>query len=180
MSLIVEPLQRDKHNRLPFSSGVDSLDSFLHQNAHQAIKKRLSQTYVAVDDANESEILGFYTVTPCRIDAGQLPLETIRASRLPQSKDLPANLVAQLAVCESVQGRGIGALLMMDALNRCARVSADVGGVAVVVDTIDDSVVEFYAQYGFERFDPDSRRMFIMMATVQALVGGPEEKQEAG
>ena len=180
MNVIIEPLQRDKHHRLNFSCGKEPLDRFLHENAHQALQKNLSKTYVAVDDADQTVILGYYTVTACRVEASDLPDEVVRRNRLPHKDDLPGSLVARLAVAERIKGQGIGSLLLMDALARCGRVASNVGGVAVVVDAFEESVVAFYEQYGFRRFEPGSLKMFMMMATVHTLVGLPEEQREVG
>ncbi|HTD32646.1 MAG TPA: GNAT family N-acetyltransferase, partial [Candidatus Elarobacter sp.] len=88
--------------------------------------------------------------------------------------------VARLAVSESVKGRGVGALLLMDAMARCARVADDIGGVAIVVDVLEDSVAPFYERVGFRRFEPGSLKLFIPMATVREMLGIPDRQFRAG
>jgi GNAT superfamily N-acetyltransferase len=168
--VIIEPLQKDKHHRLAFASGEESLDRFLHQNAHQASAKGLSKTYVALDESDETQILGYYTITTTHIEAGELPEALIRKLNLPKSM-LPASLVARLAVSERIQGRGIGSLMLMDAMARCARVASEIGGVAIIVDALQDSVAPFYEALGFTRFDDKSLKLFILMATVREMLG---------
>jgi GNAT superfamily N-acetyltransferase len=177
--VIIESLQKDKHRRLAFTSGKEPLDRFIHEYAHQALAKGLSKTYVAVDEADETLILGYYTVTTCRIDAGTLPETVTKKLKLPKH-ELPASLVARLAVSESVKGKGVGSLLLMDAMARCARVAGEVGGVAIVVDALDEEVVAFYERVGFSRFEPGSLKLFIAMATVRELLGLPDRQREAG
>ncbi len=80
---------------------------------------------------------------------------------------------------ESVKGHGVGSLLLMDAMARCARVSEEIGGVAIVVDALDDDVVAFYERFGFQRFEPGLPRLFIPMATVREILG-IDKRQEAG
>lgn len=179
MNIIIESLRRDKHHRLAFRCGVESLDAFLQSHAFQAFEKRLLKTYVAVDRADETTVLGYYTVATSRIQAGELPPVVLRKFKLPQH-DIPASLVARLAVTEAMKGQGVGGLLLMDAMARCARVSNEIGGVAIVVDAQHEGVASFYEQFGFRRFEPDSLRLFIMMKTVQAIVGLPEEQRDAG
>jgi GNAT superfamily N-acetyltransferase len=177
--VIVESLQRDKHHRLGFSCGREPLDRFIHEHAHQAAAKGLSKTYVAVGENDETTILGYYTVTTTRIVAGELSETLVRTLKLPK-RELPASLVARLAVSEAAQGRGIGSLLLMDALARCARVAAEIGGVAIVVDALEEAVVEFYEQFGFVRFEPQALKLFIPMATVRELLGITAEERRAG
>lgn len=176
---IIESLQRDKHHRLGFSCAKESLDRFLQENAHQAVAKNLSKTYVAVDDADETLILGYYTVTPCRIEAGEIPRPVARKLKVP-SVDIPGSLVARLAVSQNVQNQGIGSLLLMDALARCVRVADEIGGVAIVVDALDETVVPFYERFGFTRFEPSSLKLFIPMATVKQIVSAGEKERQAG
>jgi len=165
--VIIESLQKEKHDRRTFTCGVESLDRFLQANAHQAASKGLSQTYVAIDDADESVILGYYTLTTCMVEAGELP-ETF-SRKLPNG-ELPASLVARLAVAERVKGQGVGSLMLMDALTRCARVAEEVGGVAVVVDALDEAAVQFYERFGFSRLEPRGLKMFIPMATIRTML----------
>jgi len=177
--VIIESLQKDKHHRLAFRSGKEPLDRFIHEYAHQALAKGLSKTYVAVDEADETVILGYYTVTTCRIDAGALPDTIAKKLKLPKH-ELPASLVARLAVSESVKRRGIGELLLMDAMARCARVADEVGGVAIVVDALEEKVVAFYERVGFRRFEPGSLKLFIPIATVRELLGRADRQRQAG
>jgi GNAT superfamily N-acetyltransferase len=155
------------------------LDRFIHEHAHQAAAKGLSKTYVAVDEADETTVLGYYTVTTTRVEAGELPVALVRALKLPK-RELPAPLIARLAVSNTVQGRGIGSLLLMDALARCARVASEIGGVAIVVDALEEPAVPFYERLGFLRFEPGTLELFIPMATVRELLGITEDRRQAG
>ena len=176
--IIIESLQKDKHQRVPFSCGKEPLDRFLHEHAHQAVEKNLSKTYVAVDEADESVILGYYTVATCRIEAGELPEEIAMLLNLPK-RDLPGSLVARLAVLEKIKGQGVGSLMLMDAMARCARVSSEIGGVAIVVDALEADLIPFYERFGFTRFEPGSLKLFITMGTVQKILGIEATQLEA-
>lgn len=177
--MIIESLQKDKHKRLTFRCGTESLDRFLQENAHQAVSKGLSKTYVAVADEDETVILGYYTVTTTHIEAGDLPETVIRRLRLPKT-ELPASLVARLAVSETFQGNGIGALMLMDAMARCARVASEIGGVAIVVDALNDEIVPFYTKYGFVRLEEGSLKLFIPMATLRDMLQIESDQRQAG
>ncbi len=170
--MIIEPLQKDKHKRLVFACGEDSLDRFLRESASQAASKGLSKTYVAVDETDEGIILGYYTVSTTHIEAGELPADVLKSFRLP-GHGLPASLVARLAVSEQAKRLGVGSLMLMDAMTRCARIAAEIGGVAIVVDALTENVVPFYERVGFQRFENNSLRMFIPMATVREMLRTP-------
>ena len=174
--MIIESLQKGKHVRATFSCKVESLDRFLREQAHQACEKNLSKTYVAVAEEDETVILGYYTVSITRIDAGELPRDFLIILILPRST-LPAQLVARLAVCEKFKKQGIGGMLLFDALRRCGNVAAEAGGVAVVVDALDEQAVNFYEQYGFQRFQPGGQKLFLPMETVRRLVSAERQRE---
>jgi predicted GNAT family N-acyltransferase len=165
---MIERLDRTKHNRLAFSCGKETLDRFLHETAHQAFVKNVAVTYVITDSEEPDRILGFYTVSNFQIDAGEMPEVVRRRYALPNGR-LPATLIGRLAVARSEQKRGLGAHLMIDAMVRCCLAASSIASTAIVVEAIDEDVVPFYEPYGFTRFSEESRKLFIMMATVRQL-----------
>ena len=78
-------------------------------------------------------------------------LPTAEAKGLPRL-DVPVVLIGKLAVDRSVQGQGLGALLLVDALRRSLQISEQVGIGAVEVDAIDDAARNFYLKFGFRSF----------------------------
>ncbi|HEX3467767.1 MAG TPA: GNAT family N-acetyltransferase [Candidatus Elarobacter sp.] len=177
--MIIESLQKGKHDRVAFRCGTESLDRFLHEHAHQAASKRLSQTYVAVDKADECTILGYYSLTTFRVEPNALPEVVIKRLRLPRH-ELPAALIARLAVKTEARGRGFGTNMVVDALARCERVSSEIGGVAIIVDAIDRRAVAFYERLGFKRFPTSLAQMFMPMADVHVTVRAIEDGRRRG
>lgn len=162
--MIIEAIQKERHRRSSFSCGADSLDRFLHESAQQANDKGLSRTFVAVTEEDRTIILGYYTISIVQIEAGALPDRSARRYKLPRDRGLPAILLARLAVSQQHQRQGIGSFLVADALARCVRATSEVGGVAIVVDALEESVVEWYETLGFVRFAPTSLRMFFLLS----------------
>jgi predicted N-acetyltransferase YhbS len=103
----------------------------------------------------------------------------LRKLKLPKH-ELPVALIARLAVPNDFHKQGIGSLLLMDALARCARAANEIGGVAIVVDTLDRSIVAWYERLGFVLFEPESLRMFMPVATIRDMLRVSEEACEAG
>jgi len=83
--------------------------------------------------------------------------------------DGPVVLIGKLAVNRSVQGQGLGALLLVDALRRSLQISEQVGIRAVEVDAIDDAARNFYLKFGFPSLLDDPRHLFLTMAEVRKL-----------
>jgi GNAT superfamily N-acetyltransferase len=78
-------------------------------------------------------------------------------------------LLGRLARDLRYRGRGTGELLPANALQRCYRLSEEIGAIGVVVDAIDDTAREFYERYGFSRFPEHERRLLLPMGSIQQL-----------
>lgn len=71
------------------------------------------------------------------------------------------------------KGRGLGAFLLMDALNRILFATQAMAIHAVVVDARDEAAASFYEGYGCITFPDESRRLLIPMETIGQLVVSP-------
>lgn len=148
-----------------FSCGNELLDRYLHKQAKQDVKRKLSACFVLAD--SEGHIKGYYTLSSAGIPGEDLP-EDIKKKLPPSYQDLPVTLLGRLAVSVSSQGKGIGELLLIDALKRSYYVSQEIGSMAVIVDPIDEGALKFYQKYGFILL-PDSGKMFLGMKTIEGL-----------
>ncbi|HLQ43127.1 MAG TPA: GNAT family N-acetyltransferase, partial [Planctomycetaceae bacterium] len=107
------------HQRGEFCCGHQSLDDFIQRYVGQYERRNLGRTYVAVR-IGEKRVLGYFTLAAGSVPASQLPPQV--AKKLPKHS-VPVALLGRLAVDESAQGRGLGKLLLMDCLRRCAEFS---------------------------------------------------------
>ncbi len=160
-----EPLH-SKHKKALFSCGKSMLDNYLHKQANQDIKRKLSVCFV-ISEENTNLIKGYYTLSN-----NSIPLKSIPDSvskKLPKSyAAIPTILLGRLAVDNKFQGQGMGKLLLIDALKRSLQISISIGSFAVVVDPIDQAAEHFYHKYGFIQL-PDSGKMFLPMKTISQL-----------
>ena len=145
------------HDRKEFDCGKPELNEWLSRFARQHQERDISQTFVAVDPAFPSKILGFYALTACEVVTEELPPEI--AARLPRKA--PGVRLGRLAVDRSVQRQGLGELLLVDALNRSCETRKHVGVFALFVDAKDEQAVAFYEKYGFRAF-PDSPKTLVL------------------
>ena len=100
------------------------------------------------------------------IDLGDLPQAIAR--RLPRYPVVPAARIGRLAVDDRHQGRGLGALLLADAIGRVVRANRQMAVFAIVVDAIDDNARRFYRHHGFVALPSAPRRLFLPTATAEA------------
>lgn len=155
-----------KHNRHEFDCGNGLLNNYLKNQAGQDIKRKLSVCYVMSEKATNN-IQGYYTLSNNSIPLNKFP-DQIR-KKLPKSYDsIPTTLLGRLAIDRHCQGKGLGKILLIDALKRSYETSKEIGSYAVVVDPIDKDAEQFYAKYDFVKL-PDSGKMLIAIKTLKYL-----------
>lgn len=162
-NLVIVPLDA-AHNRSGFHCNVEALDRYIHKQAGQDVRRRISRIFVAVLPDNPREVIGYYTLSSLSIGLAQLPQKLAR--KLPKHP-VPAALVGRLAVNHNAQGCGIGKMLLVDAIQRTLSVSHQIAIYAMVVDAINDSAKGFYEQFGFVRLSDNSSRLFLPLKSFE-------------
>ena len=154
------------HIKNRFDCGKELLNGYIHKQASQDVKRKISACFVLADE--ENVVRGYYTLSSSSIQREQLPDELIK--KLPISyKNLPVTLLGRLALDKNYFGNGWGALLLIDALKRSYFASVqNVASMAVIVDPIDDDAIGFYKKYGFILI-PDSGKMFLTLNAIAKL-----------
>lgn len=162
LSLNIEALA-SRHDRRGFSCGVEALDEYLRRFARQHADAKVSRTYVA---AYGSAIHGFYSLSMSAIRRENLPAK--QSGRFPNFP-LPVARLARLAVDLRQQRTGVGELLLADALQRCLRLSEEIGMVGVVVDAKDELARRWYERYEFERLPDLPLTLWLPTAAIARL-----------
>jgi GNAT superfamily N-acetyltransferase len=157
-SFRIEPLSGD-HDRSGFVCTSEPLDRYFREQASQDIKRRIATCFVAVNVANR-DVAGYYTLTATSVALNALAPEIVK--KLPRYPVVPAVLLGRLAVARAYQGRGLGGVLLADALKRTA--GAEVGVFAMVVDAKDAATQHFYEHYGFTLLPTETRRLYLPIA----------------
>ena len=111
------------------------------------------------------QIAGYYTLSAYGIRFPELPPEI--AKKLPKYPLIPATLLGRLAVSRNHQGQKLGTLLLMDALYRSWKNTAQVASVGVIAEAIDENARRFYEHHEFIPIAGHPRKLFIAMTTVQ-------------
>jgi GNAT superfamily N-acetyltransferase len=165
MNGVTEPLE-GKHRKNEFLCEKTMLDNYLHNQANQDVKRKLSACFVK-EDSLTGLIQGYYTLSNSSIPKDLIPFD-IQKKLPPAYLSLPVTLLGRLAVDKRFHGQGLGKLLLLDALYRCYNLSKSIGSFAVIVDPLDDDAEAFYLKYGFIKL-PDSGKMFLTMKTIEQL-----------
>ena len=171
MTWRVEPLDTERHDRTGFISGGDTLDRYLATQAAQDARRRVSATFCMVGDDAPNVVVGYYTLAAGAVRLTGLPVED--QQRLPRYPDVPVYLLGRLAVREELHGRGLGSLLIHDALRRVLR--QDVPAWAVVVDAIDGAAARFYEHHGFVAFPHQPARLLLPVTAIPPDIAGASD-----
>ncbi len=155
-----------KHNRADFDCGKELLNNYLKKQAGQDQKRKLSVCFVLSDPETYS-IKGYYTLSNNSIPLNHFP-ENIQKKFPKTYLSIPTTLLGRLAIDKKLQGKGIGKILLIDALKRCYEISQEIGSFAIVVDPIDKEAEMFYEKYDFIKL-PSSEKMIIAINTLKEL-----------
>jgi GNAT superfamily N-acetyltransferase len=167
--VVIQPLD-SRHDRAAFFCGKPALDRYLRQQANQDRRRDVARVFVALG-RDDGEIAGYYSLGALSIDLGDLPPD--RARKLPHYPDVPAALIGRLAVATSWQGKGLGKILLVDALKRIVTLGGELAIHAIVVEPIDGEADAFYRKFGFLPFPERSDRLFLPTATARQLFQEP-------
>ncbi|HLI21259.1 MAG TPA: GNAT family N-acetyltransferase [Stellaceae bacterium] len=164
MLVAIEPLGR--HNRATFSCGVAAIDDWFRHRAGQDERRNVSRIFVAIDD--QFGVIGFYSLSSFTLAIDDLP--PALAKRLPRYGLIPAALVGRLARDQRLRDKGVGGLLLADAVHRVLHAARTLAVFAIVVDAKDDSAADFYRRFGFVSFPNNPHRLFMPLRDAAAAL----------
>jgi predicted N-acetyltransferase YhbS len=151
-----------------FSCGVPALDEWLRTSALRSRAKRVSATYVwLAPDSNR--VIAYATVSPTSVAATGLPPRAATGLR-----EVPGYLLARLALDSSLQGSGIGAMLVAQALTVICHLADIGGGRVIVVDPIDASAAAFYRHFSFMPVG-EGNRLYLKVSTARAIIAAVDD-----
>jgi len=145
------------HDRQSFDCGRQELNDWLRQVARQHQDKGLSKTFVATRDEAPVLICGYYALTLAELENRHLPA----AWRKKLPRRIPGVRLGRLAVDRQYQGKGLGELLLVDALIRAQRIYIEAGGIGLFVDAIDEHAAGYYQRFGFAA-SPDNPLLLFL------------------
>jgi GNAT superfamily N-acetyltransferase len=160
-----EPLA-SRHVLEGFSSGEPSLDAWLTKYARSAAGMGSARTYVVMD-AEQQRVVGYHALTVAEIRHADA---TARVAKGMPRYPIPAVLLARLAVDESVQGHGIGAFLLRDAMTRAAAAAENVGIRALLAHAASADARDFYLHHGLEPSPTDELHLMISIKGIRASI----------
>ncbi len=151
-----------------FDCGVEALNTFLRRHALTNQRNHSARTFVAVP-VGEQRVVGFYSLCAASVAYEQTPG---RVRKGLARHEVPLVLLARLAIDVSVQGRGLGAGLLRDALMRFMAAQESIGARALLAHAKDDAAKAFYERWGFSATDGLPYHLYLLTKDVEATLAG--------
>ncbi len=164
MSVDIRPLDA-AHDRTTFDCGNMPLNRYLTSQAGQDVRRKVSACFVATDVISGA-IAGYYTLSAASVPLTDLPDKLIK--KLPRYLSVPTARLGRLAVATGFQARGLGGVLLFDALTRA--IKSDLMAFAMIVDAKDAAAARFYEHHGFQAFADHPSALFMPLATAERLI----------
>ena len=148
-------LDKTKHDRNNFNCKIIALNHYFKAMASQQAKKDSTRTFVLEDTTNNSQVIGFYSLTMIPIELDSL---SILQKKHPSSTS--GGLIARLGVDIKYKEQGFGECLLIDALAKLLGTNDSVALPVIIVEAKGGSK-NFYEKYGFTAFEYDESKLFI-------------------
>lgn len=174
LTVTIEPFDPKKHDRAAFSCGSERIDNYLKRTAKKHQKDDFARIFVAVR-SGEAVVLGYYSINAHAVEGQDLPERL--AQRAPRHGQIPAAYLSIIGVDQSMQGLGLGQVLMVDALKRMISLSEEIGLAVVILDVLQEGSdadiqrrAAFYQRIGFQALPSRPSRMFFAIQDIRAAL----------
>jgi GNAT superfamily N-acetyltransferase len=152
----------DRHRLTTFDCGKPELDIWLRESARHAGAHRTCRTFVW--HIGDGLVVAYFSLAAHLIERDVLPKSLGHGA----PAQIPAVLLARLALDKTLHGRGLGGVLLVDALSRAVAAGTQIGVRFVVVDAIDPAAASFYQAHGFRPVPMDPHRLVRKVSSIAA------------
>ncbi len=156
----------ERHATTQFNCGESSLNAWLQNAALRAQRSGVSRTHVWTEQG-DARVLAYFALAPQIFQAADLS----KSQRSGDTRELPGYLLGKLALDQRLrkQNPPLGPELVLAALEKILAAADAVGGRLIAVDTVNNRVLRFYEEQGFQRLG-NSSRLIMKMATARDVL----------
>jgi GNAT superfamily N-acetyltransferase len=157
-----------------FDCGEAPLNDYLKRHALQSQAAGAARVYTVVLNG---AVIGYHTLSAGSIEANVASLRLLKGLA---HHAIPIVLLGRLAVTGPHQGRGLGRLLLRDAILRFLQAADIIGVRALLVHAKNARVAGFYAGFGFEPLSLNPLHMALLQKDARLTARGRAEIRESG
>ncbi len=157
-----------RHDVADIDCGSEAQSDWLRRVARTAQAARTAVVYV-VTPQDDDRVVGFHALAAASV----VPAEAGgRLRRAAGRSPFPVILLARLGVDRRVQGQGLGAALVRDAMLRALAASGAIGARALLVHAESPAARDFYLHLAeFEQSPTDPLHLVVLMTDIEAALG---------
>jgi GNAT superfamily N-acetyltransferase len=161
MTLSPPELLAAHHNIEAFTSGVESLDSWLRRRALKIQASGASRIFVVCEG---QRVIAYYALASSAVAVAET---TGRFSRnIPDP--IPVVILGRLAVDQDFQGKGLGRALVRDAGYRVVQAADVIGIRGLIVHALSAEARAFYEAVGFASSPLNPMTLMITLSDLKA------------
>jgi GNAT superfamily N-acetyltransferase len=158
--LAAPELLSDRHELTSFTSSEATLDDWLRRRARSNQVSGASRTYVLCQGQT---VIGYYSLASSAIAVADAPTRVRRNMPDP----IPITVIGRLAIEQAWQRRGLGKMLLRDAILRTAQAAAIIGVRGLLVHALSPVAKRFYEGNGI--LESPSNPMMLLVALKDAM-----------
>jgi predicted N-acetyltransferase YhbS len=158
------------HDVSTFNSGNEALDEWLRRHALAAQRIVSARTFVAT---RRGRVAGYFSLTVGSVRRADAPAKLVRGM---PAYPVGTVLLARLAVDQSQQGKGVGAMLLAEALRKAVAAGQVAAARLIVVDAVDEDAAALYQRFGFIRAPEHPLRLYRRMKDVRASLDSLDDE----
>lgn len=161
------PYEPARHDVSAFDCGSDAPTRWLRQVARSAQAAGTARVYV-VTPVGERRVVGYHALAASSVAHDDAPPALLKsAGRSP----IPVILLARLGVDVTVQGQGLGAAVVKDAMLRAYQASQAIGARALLIHAESQNAREFYLHLAeFDASPTDPLHLVLLMDQIAHIV----------
>jgi len=164
-SLAAPELLAERHQLADFVCGEDALDNWLRRRARANQASGASRSYVVCQG---DRVVGYYSLASGAIAIVEAPGRVRRNMPDP----IPMTVIGRLAVDQAWHGRGLGRLLLRDAILRTRQAAAIIGIRGVLVHALSPAAKRFYENCGFRESPANPMMLMVTLSDAIAALEG--------
>lgn len=150
------------------SADEQALARYFNERAAIDSKNKIAAVTVMVDRSRRDHVVGYFALCAVSLLHHELPKAAGRG--LPTRTPIPAFLLGRLAVDERFQGRGLGRVLLIEAMKQSCAAARKVAAAFLLVDPLNGKA-QFYKNVGFrDGLFKKSERLFFKMSEIEAYL----------